>query len=128
MSTIKVDTVQTTGAVSKKTIRTGTPLVMNPWANNTKATQAHGLGQIPDGYMTYIECLTTERNWAVGDRIEVNSLFSAASYGAVVGGDATNTYAVTAGQPVTVDKNSPAGWGSIVAANWKLVVTPFVYN
>lgn len=112
------------------TLTAGTPVIMNPFVAATKAAQAHGLGAIPAFIQTYLECLTGEQGYSVGDRIYLQATDSAATaYGFVVVADATNLSILTLGSGIRiVNKTTPAGFGAATSANWKIVAIPYKLN
>jgi hypothetical protein len=88
-------------------------------------TQAHGLSGLPTVFAAYIQCLTAEHGYGVGEivmmagTVGINANFSA---------DTTNTYIVASSALVqVVDRTTFAGV-AITAANWKMVVVPFLVN
>lgn len=121
-----------TPSVVTGTLTAGTPAVLNPYTASTAVTTAHGLGATPIFVQVYLECLSADRNWAVGDRIQINSHNQFNTVGPVVGYDGTNTFIRTsndgAGLLSVVDKTTPAGYVTLTYANWKIVATPYKLN
>lgn len=106
------------------TLTAGTTNTKNPVVFSTQTTAAHGLGATPTHYNKYLECITTEWGYAVGDRIDMPGQDANGAYGISVSANATNTYISIAGGIVVV----PLAGGSpqaITAANWKAVVVPY---
>lgn len=102
----------------------GTGVTQNPWAASTQTTAAHGLGAYPALIIAYVECLTAEGNYSIGDRV-----FMPADSGSARG---FSTYSSTTTVGVTTDSgpftlvNKTTGAGFVpTLANWKLVVTPY---
>lgn len=118
-----VDGSQLTGISSTGRLIAGTSLVQNPFAQNVSLSQAHGLGQLPIKIIPYLECLTAELGYSVGDRIFGPQLtFSATSQWSA---DSTNIYLVTSNNPAQIMNRSTKAAASITAANWKQVLTPY---
>lgn len=130
MSTVRVNTIQDVSAGQKATLKAGTQCVQNPVATATVTTQAHGLGAIPSFVVAYLECLTAEQGYSVGDRVFMQYKDNGAgNFGYMVEWDATNVRIVQAnGVPQVLNRTTPAGAVSITAANWKIVVTPYLLN
>lgn len=95
----------------------------NPYAVSTTKTVAHGLGRHPSLIVAYLECLTAELGWAVGDRVLVplgdrsstNSMLS-------IGHNVTNFYTVTAVTGAAILNRTTQAAANITPANWKLMV------
>jgi len=109
-------------------VKVGTPLVQNPYAISSVASGAHGLGAIPTFVVAYLECLNTEGEYSVGDRVYWHAdvdTGSAVNRGYSVGADATNIFLATmVTKPTLVTKTTHVAF-TITAADWKLVVTSF---
>jgi len=91
---------------------------------STQFSQAHGLLRYPALVQAYIENTTTAQNYAVGDRIDINSLMdgSANSLRSSLSFNATNAYVVTcSGLPLILNLTTGAQ-AAIVAANWKVII------
>ena len=112
------------------TLTAGTSCVQNPVATSTATVQAHGLGSIPTLVVYYLECLTAELNYSVGDRVVMQYKDNGAgNFGYHVEFDATNTRILTCSNvPQITNRTTPASVGSITAANWKIVVVPYLLN
>jgi hypothetical protein len=109
----------------------GTILTKNPIAFSGVSTQAHGLGGIPTLYAAYLECLTTEQGWAVGDRVSIASAGANGNAGVpngiTIGSDST-TVTLSITNNIMVNHKTTGAGGYITAANWKLIVTPYRIN
>ena len=110
-----------TGISSSGRLIAGTPLIQNPSAVNTHASQAHGLGQIPDHLVAYLECLTAELGYSVGDRVYTPTFSAAQGYGA----DATDVFMSISNNTAQIFNKSSTTISSITAANWKRVIVPY---
>jgi hypothetical protein len=112
------------------TLTAGTSCVQNPAALNTKTTQAHGLGAIPNLVMSYLECLTGENGYSIGDRLYPwTSESTAGNFGYNAVWDATNVYIIMAGSGLhAINKTTPAGPVGLTMANWKIVAVPYKLN
>lgn len=98
----------------------GTSLILNPYANSTTVTQAHGLSAQPALLNSYIECLTAEGGFSIGDRI-----YNYETNPPTIGSDATNTFlSISSGIPGVWNKSTHAIF-NITIANWKAVVVPY---
>lgn len=112
------------------TVTAGTTLTKNPVAVNTVTTQAHGLAQVPDFYRAYMECITAEQGYSIGDRIHLSAMDggggnSCASWV----GDTTNVVLLLPNNlPLIYNKTTPVGGVAPTAANWKILITPYKIN
>ena len=91
-------------------------------ALNTTVNVAHGLGREPDWISAYLECLTAEHGYAVGDRI------SAYNYNrSISGADDTNVWVSTQQTtlPYIVNKNGGNDL-EITGANWSFFAVPYI--
>jgi hypothetical protein len=91
---------------------------------------AHGLGVHPSGFFAYLQCVTAELNYTVGDRVrfDVAHYVSGASASLAVIHDATNIRVRWGNNslPQIPNKTTLAGGAvGITAANWSLTVTPY---
>ena len=94
--------------------------------------QAHGLGAEPDGFNMVIECLTTEANWAVGDRISLGASYGTANASVgmlIVQVDATNVALIigSVGFFLGVNKTTRV-LTNFTAANWKVEIDCFLFS
>lgn len=111
------------------TLVTGTPCIQNPWAQSGKTVQAHGLGAIPTMVVAYLECLTAEEGYSVGDRIDYSMWEIADSVGFVIVIDATNVTILSSPNQIhSYNKTTPAGAVILTAAKWKVVAVPYRLN
>lgn len=109
------------------TLTAGTSAVLNPAALSTKTAQAHGLSKTPDFYHTYIECLSAELGYSVGDRVGNADLNGATGW--MVEFDATNITTITSNTNIAViNKTTPAGTTAITLSKWKLVAVPYTLS
>lgn len=110
-------------------VTVGTALTMNPYAVNTSASQAHGLGSAPIGLRVYLECITGENGWTSGNYIEMPVAgFSTAGVPAyTVWYDSTNLYIITHASvlPAIMHKTSRTPV-ALTAANWRLRVSGYI--
>lgn len=102
----------------------GATCTQSPFTANTATVQAHGLGAIPHFIVSYLECLTAEANYSIGDRISMQ-LTVGASNNWIVEFDATNVRIVTAATGAIINKTAPGGPTNITLANWKVVAIPY---
>lgn len=111
------------------TVLTGTQCVKNPVAVTTATAAAHGLGASPTFVVSYLECLTTEYGYAVGDRIYPTDVYttSQGNGGWSVAINATNTTIYISSLPV-VHHASTLVLSIITPANWKIVAVPYKVN
>lgn len=111
-------------------ITAGTSVTQNP-VNATGAitTAAHGLGGYPAFIEAYIECLSTDAGYAVGDRILLsNSAQAAASQGISFEADATNCSIVSGAGPFNVINKSSFALATLTNTKWKAVLVPYKIN
>lgn len=120
-------------AAATGTLTAGASLTQNPYDDDATATQAHGLGGYPTLVIAYLECLSTEYGYAVGDRISMSASYVLdGSAGSTSGGnltaDTTNiVWTAGAQNPVVVRKDTRAQ-ATITAAKWKYVAVPYKLN
>ena len=109
-------------------IEVGTVLTMNPIAGSSQQTQAHGLGATPTFIHGYMECLSAEGNWGVGDRIDASVLTINNASGITTGFDTTNCYLATGALTSTpqIHNRTTSASVAITLAKWKIVITPFL--
>lgn len=107
----------------------GTSAVMNPFTVNTSTNYAHGLGVTPVFEDVYLECLTSELGYAIGDRIKVGLWTVATESGFIYTKDATNIGIITgAAAPRAINRATPAGNVALTATSWKIVIVPYKLN
>lgn len=86
-------------------------------------TEAHGLGAQPENVSFYLECVTAEENWSIGDKIWPAQVWASGTGGntvAVFYADATNVYA-RFGTPMFATLNKTTGSSIILTrANWEI--------
>ena len=114
-------------AGSGDAITAGTVLELNPLAAGATGNVAHGLGQVPDLIIAYLECLTAEHGYAVGDRVLMQD-----NWGATPSADATNVYYASRDNTSRfqiIDRSNP-GTGGVVPtyASWKLVIETYAFG
>ena len=107
------------------TATAGTPLEVDPLTGTVAASGAHGLSSEPDFVDQYLECLTADRDWVVGDRAYVVE----ASRG-TLGWDDTNLYfsMQSSSSRLSVTNKDGTASGNITGSRWKLVATPYIYE
>ena len=108
---------------SPGTLTAGTANTMNPYAISSTATVAHGLGGAPSILVTYLQCLTTNLSYSVGDRVY---FFQAAALASE--GDATNTTISTTSSLIQLIPKGGGTLTNITAADWELVLVPYLLN
>lgn len=113
-------------------ITTGTALEKNPLANASITTTAHGLGAVPTMVVCYIECVTIDHNYSVGDRLPVPpNEYNGSSVSAWgLEWDATNlTFRTSTNAAAGIpDHDSPYTEQAITLARWKFVATPYLFG
>lgn len=110
-------------------ITAGTPLVMNPFATNTSATQAHGLGAHPSFLDYELECLTAEHNWSIGDKVKISQWIGSGLGGNIwVEADATNISAKVNNSSFAAVNKTTFASVTLTAGNWKLTITPYLVS
>lgn len=104
----------------------GTPCVKNPMVGLTVTTTAHALSGTPDFIQGYLECLSADLGYAVGDRIHIGWSSSGVS-GVQFEWDATNcTILIVTGSSYTPLTKTDASLGSAITySKWKAVIQPF---
>ena len=84
---------------------------------NARNSEAHNLSAVKQ-IKLFLECISTEMDYAVGDIIEAPYYYNAAFYGALAAADATNLRILQQGVPAIPDR-SGTGTGTITAAKWE---------
>ena len=124
-------------AASAGTLTAGTTLdTVISFTANAVYTQAHGLGAVPAIVQVWLECVTAEKGYVAGDRVDgsritVDSAGDGGTSGWVTQWDATNVVIVTGAftnNPFIVNKTTPAGATFITLANWKIKAVPYKLN
>ena len=103
-------------------LQAGSIATMSPVVLSSTVNVPHGLGRAPDWLIGYLECLTAEFGYAVGDRVPIYNLSRAAS-----GADDTNIW-------VSTDDNTypyivPKAGGNdsqITGTSWSLTAIPYI--
>jgi hypothetical protein len=98
----------------------------------TATSQAHSLGVLPKSVQLFLRNKIAEKNYAVGDEVQVGWSADQGSTqrGAMVVADQTNLTCLTVSTAAigVLDKSSPATYSAITGANWRYVVRAVVYN
>lgn len=111
------------------TLTAGTVLTMNPFTINTTSTGTHGLGAAPNIAYGYLECLSTDQGYAVGDQISLTEgAQSASSQGITFSVNATNVTISTGAAPPNVTPAAGGAPGALTAAKWKAVLVTYKVN
>ncbi len=113
------------------TITAGTQCIMNPVANSTTTTTAHGLATQPAFVSVYLECLTAELGYSINDRVFSDSFHSDAVItggGFMVEADGTNTNIIVHTSGVIVLNKTTQAAARITNANWRIVAVPYKLN
>jgi hypothetical protein len=107
-------------------ITAGTQLVKNPVAINSTTTQAHGLGSTPFYIEGYLECLTAELGYSIGDKIDLangaylNSFIN-------IEKDATNLVLLISNNVLNITRKDTLNVSALTEASWKMVLIPYKY-
>lgn len=108
----------------------GTPQTINPYSVGAKGASGHGLNGTPRLIIWYIENLSSELGYGVGERVFVNVVGDAAAgstNGFTSSADNVNIYITTssANTLLILDRtsNQPT---LITASKWKIVGTPYM--
>lgn len=123
--TISGGVISSNGGVIK-----GTSLTVNPYALGIHTSSAHGLGSTPTYIVGYIECLTAQLGYNIGDRIYTGGGLGGAfntTPSIILSADASSVYIDTEGStsPFILNK-STSGSAQITPADWKIVATPYL--
>jgi hypothetical protein len=112
------------------TLTAGTPCVQNPYTPSVKTAQTHGKTVKPVYVDFYIECLTAEQNFGVGERIGANNFNTTSSAGSPLYSYDVNQVNILSptGGLVALNGASPASGVALTAANWKVVAQPYFLN
>ena len=119
--------VLVSGAAVQHLGRYSAALTVNPLTIGSKSA-AHGLGATPDGVDWYLECITIDGGFAVGDRIKPNAYQTVTdiSEGFTLQWDATNVYLNTTGSIKVV---SDLGTNmTLTVSRWKIVFHAWLYS
>jgi hypothetical protein len=91
---------------------------------STVYTFPHGIGAIPNRVECFLECVTADANWSVGDQLDLppRDSVSSAIYNFQVARNATNII-VAQGQSGIATLNGTTAAGAVLTlSRWKLVV------
>lgn len=128
--TVNAKGLVTAASSGAAVITKGSALTKNPYAVSSTTQQAHGLASIPNLFFAYLECLSTELGYSVGDRVNVNGGIMggfSSNCIATINADSTNVNLTTSSATPYINQKTTGGDGTqITAAKWKLVVTPAV--
>ena len=117
-----------TQVATKTLVTAGTPLSVSPFNDDSTASQAHGLGAVPDLLVAELICNTGDNGWTAGDRIFLNvTQHNPTDGGFCASADATNVV-VAMGALAQVINFSTFNAADITEANWSLLVTPFAFS
>lgn len=106
----------------------GTPLTLNPYANSTTITQAHGLGAQPIMCDMLLECLSPDLNYSAGDKISLsNSLIGDGNGNRAVELllSSTNVVLITGSASLQILNKTSYGYADITPSKWKITITPY---
>jgi len=116
-----------TAAASALTL--GTQNVLNPAAASASNVVAHGLSRKPDFVFAWMECLTANAGYSVGDRLVITSSTQVTSSGAIgISSNATNTYISTDATLPSPEARGGGGTVTITGADWKICAQPVLFN
>lgn len=108
----------------------GSSLTLNPYAGSATGSIAHGMASTPNDVIAYLECISTEYGYGVGERVPMGGAnCSWQGAGITISFDATNIYynTNTVDYPDVVNK-SGFSRTSITPAKWKIVMTPLLWS
>ena len=94
---------------------------------NSSTSWAHGLGAKPDEVSVWLECVTAEGGYAVGDRVDLSTAQDTDNYIFGVSFDATNVTVSRKGNPRLVTKDGTARF-ALTTANWNLYIVAKIYS
>lgn len=100
----------------------GNALTCDPYATSSSTTQAHGLGAQPAFVTAYMECKSSELNYAVGDRVQLNSLVATLL---TVTSDATNVVLTLGTAAISIPDKGTFANTATDPTKWKVVATPY---
>lgn len=104
----------------------GIPNILNPIVINTLQTVAHGLGVKPWFVLSYLECLTAELGYSIGDRLAISDTATPTDSWTAEW-DVTNTTIMVGNAPGAPNKSTNT-FSTLTVGNWKLVFTPYKLN
>ena len=104
--------------------RYGTPVEQDPLDLNEMVSGAHGLGVVPSGAISYIECLTAEQGYDVGDKTD--TLWGAR--GTFWWNDTMVGWVAERRGPFIVERDDTGENNEfqVTPANWKAVIIAYV--
>ena len=96
------------------------------FAAATSTSLAHGLGAAPSKIRVIYECITTDRGYAVGDRVSFGeshyNVTSSSTFGHIIRTDATNVTIAYGSGGLTLPNASSGIEQTLTAANWEIYV------
>jgi hypothetical protein len=127
--TVNATAVYVNGGAIPGTLTAGTSCVKSPLVASSVTVQAHGLGAKPAKVELYLECLTAEFGYSIGDQITLESTNTGTPY-VVAARDVTNVTLIMHANIAsfsTLNKGT-AALVTLTAANWKAVAVPYKVN
>lgn len=105
----------------------GSLLTQNPYAASATVTQAHGLSGRPQMLDVYLECITADAGYSIGDKVTFPAgVISSGACPFVTYADATNVYLnTTSGVTPAIPHKSTHTNTAITVASWKLCAKPY---
>lgn len=108
------------------TLVAGTSCVKNPIAASTQTVQAHGLSAIPTYVNAYLESLSIEGGYSIGDRVYRQQVDSTVgSYGFDIAVDATNVTIIIGNNGCSLMNKVNSSVFTCTPASWKIVAVPY---
>ena len=106
------------------TTRMGTPIEQSPLVANTGVSGEHGLGVAPTGAVYYIECITAEQGYAIGDKVP----YGRADRGTFWWNETMAGWQPETRQPFITERDdqSDSDEAGVTRANWKAVLIAYV--
>lgn len=87
---------------------------------STFTTIAHGLGVMPSEFEIWVQCITADAPYAVGERVRVQSDNDTSTSGITVSADSTNLYIRTGSRLLL--QNNAGSFITATAARWQIVI------
>jgi len=106
---------------SREKVFTVTPV---PTTAGTYTLGAHGFNQTPKSIEVWLECLTAEQGYSVGDVVRPEEIYSSPTlWTHTPSADSTNVYVVIGNAAGIAAPHKTTGASqALTAANWKLIV------
>jgi len=120
------------GATAQIGTQQGVDLNDNPVSVNSKRTQAHGLGAVPNMLVAHLQCVTAQYGYVSGDQIYLFTKsnpgggMGGTDDGCVIGADATNVWYFMDSNRIYVNRLDTGAIALLTGANWQIFIHSYL--